>query len=351
MTLEIVWFWLIAVLWAGYFLLEGFDFGVGMLLPVLPRSERERGTLFESIGPVWDGNEVWLVVAGGATFAAFPAWYATMFSGFYIVILLILVCLIVRVVSFEWREKRDSPGWRSTWMWANTIGSLGAAFLWGLALTNLLHGVPLNSSHAFSGTFWNLFNGYTVLGGIAVVLVFAFHGTTYLGIRTEGELRTRAAAAGRRIAVPAIVVGFGFLVWTVVVAHQRNERGVLAPAIVAAVAAAALILGAACAIADREGWAFAMTSVGAVAIVATLFTGLYPRVLVSHPDFTNSLTISNAASGHYTLEVITIVAAILTPLVVLYQGWTYYVFRKRVGGEPVQTPAAALSNSRGTAPG
>jgi cytochrome d ubiquinol oxidase subunit II len=322
-----------------------------MLLPVLPRSERERGTLFESIGPVWDGNEVWLVVAGGATFAAFPAWYATMFSGFYIVILLILVCLIVRVVSFEWREKRDSPGWRSTWMWANTIGSLGAAFLWGLALTNLLHGVPLNSSHAFSGTFWNLFNGYTVLGGIAVVLVFAFHGTTYLGIRTEGELRTRAAAAGRRIAVPAIVVGFGFLVWTVVVAHQRNERGVLAPAIVAAVAAAALILGAACAIADREGWAFAMTSVGAVAIVATLFTGLYPRVLVSHPDFTNSLTISNAASGHYTLEVITIVAAILTPLVVLYQGWTYYVFRKRVGGEPVQTPAAALSNSRGTAPG
>jgi cytochrome d ubiquinol oxidase subunit II len=305
--------------------------------------------MFEAIGPVWDGNEVWLVVAGGATFAAFPAWYATMFSGFYIAVLLILVCLIVRVVSFEWREKRDGLRWRAVWLWANAIGSLGAAFLWGVALTNLLHGVPLDSSHAFSGSFWDLFNGYTVLGGVAVVLVFAFHGTTYLGIRTGGELRTRAAAAGRRIAGPAIVVGFGFLVWTVVVAHQRNGRGVLAPAVVAGVAAAALILAAACAVAGREGPAFAMTAMGAVGIVATLFTGLYPRVLVAQPDFVNSLTLSNAASGHYTLQVITIVAAILTPLVLLYQGWTYHVFRKRVGGEQVETPFAALGNGRSTA--
>src|SRR5436309_1902000 len=170
MSLEIVWFWLIAVLWAGYFLLEGFDFGVGMLLPALPRSERERSTMFESIGPVWDGNEVWLVVAGGATFAAFPAWYATMFSGFYLALLLILVCLIVRVVSFEWREKSSNPRWRSTWRWANTVGSIGAPFVWGVALANLVHGVPLTSSHGYSGDFLDLFSGYTVFAGLAVVL-------------------------------------------------------------------------------------------------------------------------------------------------------------------------------------
>ena len=162
MGLEEFWFVLIAVLWGGYFLLEGFDFGVGMLLPVLPRDERERGLMFESIGPVWDGNEVWLVVAGGATFAAFPAWYATMFSGFYIALLLILVLLIVRVVSFEWREKHDSRRWRATWLWANTIGSAGAAFIWGVALANLVHGVPLDSSHVFTGDFLDLFSAYTV---------------------------------------------------------------------------------------------------------------------------------------------------------------------------------------------
>ena len=167
MTLETVWFCLIAVLWSGYFLLEGFDFGVGMLLPFLPRagSERQRAVMFESIGPVWDGNEVWLVVAAGATFAAFPAWYATMFSGFYIALLLILVLLIVRVVSFEWREKSEDPRWRAVWMWMNTVGSVGASFIWGVALANLLHGVPLTSSHQFSGDFLDLFSAYTVLAG------------------------------------------------------------------------------------------------------------------------------------------------------------------------------------------
>ena len=340
MSLEIVWFWLIAVLWAGYFLLEGFDFGVGMLLPALPRSERERSTMFESIGPVWDGNEVWLVVAAGATFAAFPAWYATMFSGFYLALLLILVCLIVRVVSFEWREKSDSRRWRAVWQWANTVGSFGAPFLWGIALTNLLHGVPLNSSHGFSGSFTDLFSGYTVLGGMATVFVFAFHGATYLAIRTGGDLGARAAATARRLSVPAILIAVGFLAWTVVAAHQRNSRGILPTAIPAALAAAALLLAAAFAIARRDGWAFAMTGLGAIGIVATIFTGLYPRVLVSNPVFANSLTLSNAASGHYALKVITIVAAIFTPLVVLYQGWTYYVFRRRLGGEPVVTPAA-----------
>src|SRR5512133_1673213 len=170
MDLATIWFVLIAVLWSGYFLLEGFDFGVGMLLPVLPRNEAERSTMFESIGPVWDGNEVWLVIAGGATFAAFPAWYATMFSGFYLALLLILVLLIVRVVSFEWREKSENPRWRAVWQWANTVGSTGAAFVWGVALASFVHGVPLNSDNDYAGDFWDLFSPYTVFAGVVVVL-------------------------------------------------------------------------------------------------------------------------------------------------------------------------------------
>ena len=192
MDLATIWFVLIAVLWSGYFLLEGFDFGVGMLLPVLPRDEAERSTMFESIGPVWDGNEVWLVVAGGATFAAFPAWYATMFSGFYLALLLILVLLIVRVVSFEWRERSDSPRWRTTWRWANTVGSVGASFVWGVALANLVHGVPLNSKGDFTGNVLDLFSAYTVLAGIAVVALFALHGAVYLTPAHErGSVRAR----------------------------------------------------------------------------------------------------------------------------------------------------------------
>jgi cytochrome d ubiquinol oxidase subunit II len=349
MTLEAIWFWLIAVLWSGYFLLEGFDFGVGMLLPWLPRrgSERDRGLMFEAIGPVWDGNEVWLVVAGGATFAAFPAWYATLFSGFYLALLLVLVLLIVRVVSFEWREKSESPRWRAIWMWANTIGSLGAALIWGVALSNLVHGVPLNSSHGFAGDFWNLFSAYTVLGGIAVVLVFAFHGASYLVVRTAGDLCARAAAAARRLSMLAAVVCVAFVAWTVIVAHNRNSRGILPTAFPAAATAVAIVLAVIFAHARRNGWAFAMTGVCAIGLVMTIFTGLYPRVLVSHPTFANSLTTSNAASGHYTLEVITIVAAICTPIVLVYQSWTYYVFRKRLSSEPVGGPAATVAIGTG----
>jgi cytochrome bd ubiquinol oxidase subunit II len=335
-SLETVWFVLIAVLWGGYFLLEGFDFGVGMLLPVLPRDERERGIMFESIGPVWDGNEVWLVVAAGGTFAAFPAWYATMFSGFYLALLLILVLLIVRVVSFEWREKREDPGWRRTWLWANTIGSLGAPFLWGIALANLVHGLPLDSSHEFTGNILDLFSPYTVLAGLAVVAIFAAHGATYLTLRTTGALHERAVAAARRLSVPAFVLGAGVAAWTVAVAHDTNNRAIPPTAIVAALTAAALILGVALTRTPRGGWAFAATGLAAIGFVATIFTGLYPRVLVSDPTFANSLTITNAASGQYALKVITIVAAIFTPLILLYQGWTYHVFRTRLGGEPLR---------------
>src|SRR5215831_6793170 len=201
MDLPILWFVIIAFLWSGYFLLEGFDFGVGLLLPFLPRNERERSVMFETIGPVWDGNETWLVVAGGATFAAFPAWYAAMFSGYYIALLLVLVCLIVRVVSFEWRERSTSPRWRATWMWANAAGSLGASLIWGVGLSALLYGIPLDSKGDFTGTFWDLFHPYTVVAGLAVVALFAFHGATFLTLRTTSELCERAARAARLLSL------------------------------------------------------------------------------------------------------------------------------------------------------
>jgi cytochrome d ubiquinol oxidase subunit II len=336
--LEEFWFGLIGVLWSGYFLLEGFDFGVGILLPVLPRNERERGLMFESIGPVWDGNEVWLVVAAGATFAAFPAWYATLFSGFYVALLMILVLLIVRVVSFEWREKHDSARWRATWLWANTLGSIGAPFLWGITLANLVAGVPLDSSHVFTGGIIDLFSAYTVTAGLAVVSMFALHGATYLTLRTAGDLRERASRTARRLALPAIILGGGVAAWTVLVAHQNNERAILPPAVPAVVTTAMLVLALVLTRAGRDGSAFAATGLGAIGFIATIFTGLYPRVLVSDPGFGNSLTIQNAATGHYALEVITVAAAIFTPLILLYQGWTYYILRARLTGAPATLP-------------
>jgi cytochrome bd ubiquinol oxidase subunit II len=332
MTLENVWFWLIAVLWGGYFVLEGFDFGVGMLLPFVPRDEPEREAMFESIGPVWDGNEVWLVVAGGATFAAFPAWYGTMFSGFYLALLLILVFLIVRVVSFEWREKSESPRWRRVWMWANTIGSLGIALIWGVALSDLLHGVPLDSQGHYAGGFADLFSVYSVLGGLAFVAIFAFHGAIYLSLRTNGDLCKRAQVAALGLAVPAVAIGAGYAVWTVVVAVDRNDKGVFPAVLPAAIAVAGLALAVVCLYLGRAGIGFALSAVATLGLVALLFTSLYPRVMVSSPSFANSLTVQDTASAHYTLAVMTVVAAICVPLVLVYQTWTYRVFRARVGG-------------------
>jgi cytochrome d ubiquinol oxidase subunit II len=332
MGLQTVWFCLIAILWGGYFLLEGFDFGVGMLLPFLPRDEEQRSVMFEAIGPVWDGNEVWLVVAGGATFAAFPSWYATMFSGFYIALLLLLVFLIVRVVSFEWRGKSGSPRWRAAWAWGNAVGSFGAPLIWGVALANLLNGVPIDSSGDFAGDFGDLFSAYTVVAGLAVVLLFAFHGATYLTIRTTGDLCERAARAARRLALAAALVGSAFLAWTVAVAVDRNDRSVFPPVLPAALGVAVLVLAVILVHARRSGLAFGATAFGVVFVVATLFTSLYPRVMVSSPDFENSLTVSGASSAHYTLKVISITVLILLPVVLLYQGWTYHVFRQRLGG-------------------
>jgi cytochrome bd ubiquinol oxidase subunit II len=342
MTLETFWFCLIAFFWAGYFVLEGFDFGVGMLLPFLPRDEDERAAMFESIGPAWDGNEVWLVVAAGATFAAFPAWYGAMFSGFYLVLLLILFFLIVRVLSFEWRDKGEGTRWRRVWLLANAGGSTGIALIWGIALSSLLHGVALDSHGDYTGSFWDLFSGYAVFGGIAFVLVFAFHGATFLTLRTSGDLCRRASAVSRALAVPALIVGTGYLVWTVAVAVDRNDKDVFPPVLPAAIAIAAFALAALLVYARRSGFAFTLSAVGVLSLVASIFTSLYPRVMVSSPNFGNSLTVSGAASAHYTLVTMTVVAAIVTPVVLLYQGWTYYVFRARVAGEEVQPPTELL---------
>ncbi len=337
MDLETFWFVLIAVLWAGYFLLEGFDFGVGMLLPFLPDGEEDRETMLRTIGPVWDGNEVWLVVAGGATFAAFPAWYATMFSGFYVALLLVLFFLIIRVVSFEWRSKSESTGWRTLWTWANTVGSAGAALIWGVGLANLVYGVPIDSGGDYAGDFWDLFSPYTVFAGVAVVLLFAFHGATFLTLRTHGELRQRAERAARRLAIPAVLVAAAFLAWTVAVAMDRNDKDLFPPALPAIVGIAALALAVLFLFRGQAGRAFTMTGLGAISVVATLFASLYPRVMVSNPDFQNSLTVDGAASSHYALQVMSVVALIFVPIVLLYQGWTYYVFRHRIGSghEPV----------------
>jgi cytochrome bd ubiquinol oxidase subunit II len=341
--LETFWFVLIAVLWAGYFLLEGFDFGVGMLLPFVPRDDAERGTMLHTIGPVWDGNEVWLVVAGGATFAAFPAWYATMFSGFYVALLLVLVLLIVRVVSFEWRTKSETPGWRLAWSWANTIGSVGAPLIWGIGLSCLVYGTPIDSDGHYAGSFWDLFSPYTVFSGIAVVLLFAFHGATFLTLRVQGELGVRAEHAARRLAIPAAIAGAVFLVWTVAVAMDRNDKDLFPPALPAALGIVALALAVALLFARGPGRAFAMTAVATVSLVATLFVSLYPRVMVSSPDFQNSLTVDDASSSHYALAVMSVVALICVPVVLLYQGWTYYVFRRRLGIEQQQASEVAAN--------
>jgi cytochrome d ubiquinol oxidase subunit II len=340
MDLEVLWFCLVAFLWAGYFVLEGFDFGVGMLLPVVGRSDDDRSTMLRSIGPVWDGNEVWLVVAGAATFAAFPAWYATMFSGFYVALLLVLVFLIIRVVSFEWRSKSEHAGWRSLWTWANTIGSFGAPLIWGVALANLVRGVPIDSDGDYAGDFWDLFSPYTVFAGVAVVLLFAFHGSIFLTLRTHGELHARAGHAARRLALPAALLASVFLAWTVAVAMDRNDKDLFPPVLPALVGVAALALALVFLARRQTVRAFAMTGLAAISLVATLFTSLYPRVMVSSPDFGNSLTVDGAASSHYALQVMSVVALIFVPIVLLYQGWTYYVFRKRLGPEPdaVQVP-------------
>ncbi|MEU4531989.1 cytochrome d ubiquinol oxidase subunit II [Micromonospora ureilytica] len=325
MELTTIWFLLVAVLFTGYFILEGFDFGVGMLLPVLGRDDRERRVLINTIGPVWDGNEVWLITAGGAMFAAFPEWYATLFSGFYLPLLLILLALIARGVAFEYRHKRPEASWKRRWDTAIVVGSLLPAILWGVAFANILRGVPLDADHEYVGGLLDLLNPYALLGGATTLALFLTHGAVFLALKTTGDIRERAGALAVRLGVGAAVLAVGFLTWTLTIRSS-------AAAVVLAVGATLALLGAlAAARVRREGWAFTGTAVAIGLAVATLFAALFPNVLPSTLDAAGTLTATNAASTPYTLKIMTWVAVIFTPVVLAYQGWTYWVFRKRIG--------------------
>ncbi|GAA3950507.1 cytochrome d ubiquinol oxidase subunit II [Actinoplanes auranticolor] len=336
MELTTFWFGLIAVLWAGYFLLEGFDFGVGILLPVLGRDDRERRLLINTIGPVWDGNEVWLLVAGGATFAAFPEWYATLFSGFYLPLLLILVALILRGVAFEYRGKRDDAAWKRRWDYCIIGGSLVPALLWGVAFGNIIRGVRLDADHEYVGGFFELLNPYALLGGLTTLTLFTLHGAVFLALKTGGEMRERAGRLAAAIAGPAIAVAGGFLLWTATDHHDP------AGWLLSAAAAVALIGAAVATQVRREGWAFLATGATLVLAVFALFVTLFPDVMPSSIAAANSLTVDNASSTPYTLKVMTWVAVVFTPIVLAYQGWTYWVFRQRLTVEhiPVSPPPA-----------
>ncbi|MFI0895261.1 cytochrome d ubiquinol oxidase subunit II [Streptomyces sp. NPDC020983] len=329
MQLHDVWFATIAVLWTGYFFLEGFDFGVGVLTKLLARDRAERRVLINTIGPVWDGNEVWLLTAGGATFAAFPDWYATLFSGFYLPLLIILVCLIVRGVAFEYRAKRDGERWQRNWEHAIFWTSLVPAVLWGVAFANIVHGVKIDAHKEYVGGFWDLLGGYALLGGLVTLVLFTFHGAVFVSLKTVGPIRERARAFATRVGALAVPPALAFLIWTQ--AASGNGRSLVA----LVVAAVALLLALGANAAGREGWSFAFSGVTIAATVALLFLGLFPDVMPSSLDSAWNLTVSNASATPYTLRIMTWCAAVATPLVLLYQGWTYWVFRKRIGTQHI----------------
>ncbi|WDV52944.1 cytochrome d ubiquinol oxidase subunit II [Streptomyces coeruleorubidus] len=329
MELHDVWFVLIAVLWTGYFFLEGFDFGVGVLTKLLARNRPEKRVLINTIGPVWDGNEVWLLSAGGATFAAFPEWYATLFSGFYLPLLLILVCLIVRGVAFEYRAKRPEENWQRNWETAIFWTSLIPAFLWGVAFGNIVRGVKIDQDFNYAGGVLDLLNPYALLGGLVTLALFTFHGTVFVGLKTVGEIRERARKLALRVGLVTALLALSFLLWT------QSDRGDGASLVALAAAVASLAVAMVAARAGREGWAFALSGLTIVATVAMLFLTLFPNVMPStlNPDW--SLTVTNASSSPYTLKIMTWCAGIATPVVLLYQGWTYWVFRKRIGTQHI----------------
>ncbi|CAM5330163.1 MULTISPECIES: cytochrome d ubiquinol oxidase subunit II [Streptomyces] len=329
MELHDIWFILIAVLWTGYFFLEGFDFGIGVLTKLLARDRRERRVLINTIGPVWDGNEVWLLSAGGATFAAFPEWYATLFSGFYLPLLLILVCLIVRGVAFEYRVKRDEERWQRNWEHAIFWCSLLPAFLWGVAFGNIVHGVQIDAHKEYVGSVLDLLNPYALLGGLVTLSLFTFHGAVFASLKTLGDIRERARRTATVLGLITAVLAVGFLGWT------QLDKGDTSSLVAMIVAVLALVAGLVMNRLGREGWSFAFSGVTIVAAVAMLFLTLFPNVMPSSLNDSWSLTVSNASSSAYTLKIMTWCAGIATPVVMLYQGWTYWVFRKRIGTQHI----------------
>jgi cytochrome d ubiquinol oxidase subunit II len=333
MALQIFWYIVIGVFWVGFFVLEGFDFGVGMLHSFLGRTDTERRVIVNTIGPVWDGNEVWLIVAGAVIFAAFPSWYATMFSTLYLALVVLLVALMVRGLAFEYQRKFDDPRWRSTWRWGLTIGSALIPLLVGVALGDLLHGLPINKAHQFTGSFWTLLTPFGLWTGVTLLVLSLLMGATYLTLKTTGELRKRAQRAAVAIGALAVVVTFGFMTWL----HVGLSTGFV-PKPIEALALMAVIAAAWLASTKADGWAFTAAAVGIAGTVGSIFQELFPRVMISTTNAAYSLTVNNTASPPYTLKVMTVVAVIFFPCVLVYQAWGYHIFRKRlsvprVGGD------------------
>ncbi len=343
--LQVVWFILISILWLGYFVLEGFDFGVGMLIRTVAHSKEERRAVLHSIGPVWDGNEVWLLVAGGATFAAFPQWYATLFSGFYLALFLILVGLIVRNVSFEFWGKAETDKGRERWEWAMILGSALPALLWGVGWANIVHGVPIDAQHEYTGTLFDLLNPYALLGGLATLTIFLAHGAIYLNLKTKGEMGERAKQIAAVVAPVGAFLGTVFLIWTVL----SHDGGVdVGSAILAAVSVVAL--AAAAMLADKDPLrAFYATTAAIMTFFLALFVDLFPHTMISSTSSAFDMTLNVSASSNYTLTVMTVVAVLLVPVVLAYQAWTYWVFRHRVSAEDfgdVRSPLDLLDKSK-----
>jgi len=327
MDLNILWFILITVLFVGFFFLEGFDFGVGILLPFLGKNDKERRVIVNTIGPHWDGNEVWLITAGGAMFAAFPNWYATLFSGFYLALFLLLFALIIRGVSFEFRSSDSSPQWRSTFDWMIFTGSFLSAILWGVAMTNIVKGVPIDAKMQYVGTFFTLLNPYAIVGGLTTLFVFMFHGALFLSLKTTGEMAKRASKAAQNIGLMAILV---VLLMAGLTYFQTDLFDNLGAGITLLVSGLTLVVAYVLIRSHKAGWAFIANGVTILLFTVALFWGLFPRVMVSSLNPQWSLTIYNASSSPYTLKIMTIIALTIVPIVLLYQGWTYWVFRKRV---------------------
>jgi cytochrome bd ubiquinol oxidase subunit II len=341
--LNTTWFALIGLLWAGYLFLEGFDFGVSIVRPFVSRDEADRRICLNAIGPVWDGNEVWLLTAGGATFAAFPLWYADLFSGFYLVLFLILLALIVRGVSFEFRAKVDDPRWRLTWDVANFVGSLIPAVVWGAAFTDFVHGVPL-STKGYTAGLLGAVHPIAIVGGLASLALFSFSGALFLSLRTTGELAVRARATARWCGAAAVVLVAAVLAWLAAAGRPPvpGELPGWIPLILALAALAALTGAAVLAGTRRSGLAFAAAGAAILVAMGAVFARMFPAVLpASNAAAKGGLLIGVAASQHNTLVVMTIVAAIFTPLVLAYQGWTYWVFRQRLSGPPATSEGSS----------
>ncbi|ACF46682.1 MAG: cytochrome d ubiquinol oxidase subunit II [Prosthecochloris sp.] len=328
--LQIIWFVLITVLFTGFFFLEGFDYGVGILLPFISKDDRERRAVINTIGPFWDGNEVWLVTAGGAMFAAFPNWYATLFSGFYLALILMLVALILRGVAFEFRSKSDNPSWRNMWDWAIFAGSAIPSLLWGVALANIIRGVPIDENMNYAGGFFNLLNPYALACGIASLSIFTLHGAVFLTLKTKGGLQEKTMSIAKKAWAPATLLSLVFSVYTFIETDLFARLGVN-PGIVPVFSVIALASVIFLLKNNASGWAFIMTGIAIAFSTITIFLGLFPRVMVSSLNPEWDLTIYNASSSEYTLGIMSIIALMFVPVVLVYQAWTYWIFRQRIG--------------------